>query len=77
MLNEGSILNQDVIVIIFHTEGTGPDFKSSADLCMAMSKLIPGAVCDISSLRKEAEKAEILIKEAQIESKDLKDSMYQ
>jgi uncharacterized protein len=77
LLNEGSILNQDVIVIIFHTEGTGPDFKSSADLCMAMSKLIPGAVCDISSLQKEAEKAEILIKEAQIESKDLKDSMYQ
>jgi uncharacterized protein len=77
LLNEGSILNQDVIVIIFHTEGTGPDFKSSADLCMAMSKLIPGATCDISSLEKEAEKAEILIKEAQIESKNLKDSMYQ
>lgn len=77
LLNEGSISNQDVIVIIFHTEGTGPDFKSSADLCMAMSKLIPGAVCDISSLEKEAEKAEILIKEAQIESKNLKDSMYQ
>lgn len=77
LLNEGSISNQDVIVIIFHSEGTGPDFKSSADLCMSMSKLIPGASCDILSLQKEAEKAEVLIKEAQIESKHLKDTMYQ
>jgi len=76
LLNEGSILNQDVIVIIFHTDGQGPDFKSSAKLCMAMSKLIPGATCDITSLEKEAEKAEIVIKEAQEESKHLKDSMY-
>ena len=76
LLNEGSILNQDVIVIIFHTDGQGPDFKSSAKLCMAMSKLIPGATCDIPSLQKEAEKAEIVIKEAQEESKHLKDSMY-
>lgn len=77
LLNEGRISNQDVIVIIFHTEGTGPDFKSSADLCMSISKLIPGASCDILSLQKEAEKAEILIKETQIESKHLKDTMYQ
>jgi uncharacterized protein len=76
LLNEGSISGQDVIVIIFHTDGQGPDFKSSAQLCMAMSKLIPGATCDISSLQKEAEKAEITIKEAQEESKHLKDSMY-
>ena len=76
LLNEGSILNQDVIVIIFHTDGQGPDFKSSAKLCMAMSKLIPGATCDVPSLEKEAEKAEIVIKEAQEESKHLKDSMY-
>ena len=76
LLNEGSISGQDVIVIIFNTDGEGPDFKSSAQLCMAMSKLIPGATCDIPSLQKEAEKAEITIKEAQAESKHLKDSMY-
>ena len=76
LLNEGSISNQDVIVIIFHTDGQGPDFKSSAKLCMAMSKLIPGATCDIPSLQKEAEKAEIVIKETQEESQHLKDSMY-
>ncbi len=76
LLNEGSMSGQDVIVIIFHTNGEGPDFKSSAELCMAMSKLIPGASCDIPSLQKEAEKAEMVIKEAQEESKHLKDSMY-
>ena len=76
LLNEGSITNQDVIVIIFNTLGDGPDFKSSADLCMSMSKLIPGASCDIPSLQKEAEKAEATIKETQEESTHLKDSMY-
>lgn len=76
LLNEGSISKQDVVVIIFHTDGNGPDFKSSAQLCMAMSKLIPGASCDIQSLQKEAEKAEIMIKETQEESKRLNDSMY-
>jgi len=76
LLNEGRMSNRDVIVIIFHTNGKGPDFKSSANLCMAISKLIPGASCDISSLQKEAEKAEVVIKEAQEESKNLKDSMY-
>ena len=76
LLNEGNITGQDVIVIIFHTNGKGPDFKSSADLCMAMSKLIPGATCDIPSLQKEAEKAEIIIKEAQEETNHLKDFMY-
>jgi uncharacterized protein len=76
LLNEGSMTGQDVIVIIFHTDGKGPDFKSSAQLCAAMSKLIPGASCDISSLQQEAEKAEAVIKEAQEESKHLSDSMY-
>ncbi|WP_428326720.1 proteasome assembly chaperone family protein [Nitrosopumilus sp.] len=76
LLNEASVSGQDVIVIIFHTNGQGPDFKSSAQLCMAMSKLIPGTSCDIPALQQEAEKAETVIKEAEEESKHLKDSMY-
>lgn len=76
LLNEGSLNDQDVIVILFHSAGTGPDFKSSAQLCIAMSKLIPGASCDISSLQKEAEKAEKNMKETEEEAKHLKDSMY-
>ncbi len=76
LLNEGCMTEQDVIVIIFHAGGKGPDFKSSAELCMAMSELIPGATCNIPSLQQEAEKAEVIIKEAEKESKHLKDSMY-
>ncbi|MDH3766419.1 MAG: PAC2 family protein, partial [Nitrosopumilus sp.] len=53
LLNKGSMTEQDVIVIIFHTDGKGPDFKSSAQLCVTMSKLIPGASCNISSLQQE------------------------
>jgi len=37
--------------------------------------LIPGASCDIPSLQQEAEKAEVIIKEAEKESKQ-SDSMY-
>ena len=76
LLNEASITGQEVIVIIFHTNGEGPDFKSSAQLCLAMSKLIPGTSCDIPALQQEAEKAETVIKEAEEESRHLKDSMY-
>lgn len=76
LLNEGGMKGQDVIVILFHSEGTGPDFRSSAQLCMAMSKLVPGTSCDIPALQKEAEKAELMIKEAEEETRNLKDSMY-
>ncbi len=76
LLNEGSMTDQDVIVIIFHTDGKGPDFKSSAQICVAMSQLIPGASCNIPSLQQEAEKAEGIMKEAEEESKHLRDSMY-
>jgi uncharacterized protein len=76
LLNEGSITGQDVIVILFHSDGTGPDFRSSAELCIGMSQLIPGTSCDISLLHKEAEKAELSIKETDEESRQLKDSIY-
>jgi len=76
LLNEGSMSGQDVIVIIFYTDGKGPDFKSSVQICDAMSKLIPGVSCDIPVLEKQAEKAEIIMKETEKESKQLKDSMY-
>jgi len=76
LLNEGSLDEQDVIVILFHSDGTGPDFRSSARLCEAMSKLIPGTSCDLQLLQKEAEKAETMIKETVEESKNLKDNMY-
>ena len=76
LLNKGSLIGQDVIVIIFQTDGKGPDFKSSVQICDAMSKLIPGVSCDIPVLEKQAEKAEIIMKETEKESKQLRDSMY-
>ena len=76
LLNEGSMTDQDVIVIIFHTDGKGPDFKSSAQICVAMSQLIPGTSCNIPSLQQEAKKAEGIMKDAEEESKHLRDSMY-
>ena len=76
LLNEGSTMGQDVIVVIFYTDGKGPDFKSSVQICDAMSKLIPGVSCDIPLLEKQAEKAEIIMKETEEESRHLKDSMY-
>ena len=76
LLNEGSITGQDVIVVISHTHGEGPDYNSSAELCNAMSQLIPGATCNIAALQKEAEKAEVTIKETDEGSRNLKDSIY-
>ncbi len=76
LLNEGSWTQQDVIVILVHTGGTSPDFRSSAKLCMAISQLIPGTSCDIPALQKEAEKIEQVIKEDVEEASHLKDSMY-
>jgi len=75
LLNEGSLNQQDVIVILFHSEGNGPDFRSSAKLCKAISQLIPGASCDITSLQAEAEKIEQAIKKDVEETKHT-DSMY-
>lgn len=76
LLNEGGLAGQDVIVILFHSSGIGPDFKSGAELCMAMSQLIPGAACDIPLLQEEAEKAEQSMRKIEEESRLLKDSMY-
>ena len=75
LLNEGSLNQQDVIVILFHSEGNGPDFRSSAKLCKAISQLIPGASCDITSLQAEAEKIEQAIKKDVEETKHT-DTMY-
>lgn len=76
LLNEGAMNNQDVVVILYNSSGMGPDFRSSAELCMAMAKLVPGASCDIPALQREAEIAEQGIKQAEEEARHLKDAMY-
>ena len=76
LLNQGMLNDQNVIVILFNSSQTGPDFKSSAQLCTTMSKLVPGVSCDIPALQKEAEKAEQSMKEAEQEAKNISDGMY-
>lgn len=76
LLNEGMLYNQNVAVILFNSQQVAPDFKSSVQLCLAMSKLIPGISCNIETLQKEAETAEHDIKETEEEAKSLKDLMY-
>ena len=76
LLNQGMINNQNVIVILFNSSEVGPDFKSSADLCNAFAKIIPGVSCDIPALQKEAEKVEEVMNEAKEEAKHLSEGMY-
>ena len=76
LLNEGMLYNQNVAVILFNSQQVAPDFKSSVQLCLAMSKLVPGISCNIETLQKEAETAEHDIKETEEEAKSLKDLMY-
>ncbi len=76
LLNEGMLSSQDVAVILFNAKDTGPDFKASVELCMAMAKLVPGVSCNIESLQKDAETAEKEIKETDQETRNLTDSMY-
>jgi len=76
LLNDGMLNGQDVIVVLVNVDEMGPDFKSSAHLCMAMSKLLPGVSCDLTMIQKQAEIAEKQIKETEKETRTLKESMY-
>lgn len=64
LLNEGSVSGQDVAVILFRSSAKGPDYRAGADLCNAMSRLVPGTACDLDRLRGEAQKAEGAIRDA-------------
>ncbi|HXG74637.1 MAG TPA: PAC2 family protein [Candidatus Nitrosotenuis sp.] len=76
LLNEGMLNNQDVVVVLVNVDDAGPDFKSSAHLCMAMSKLLPGVSCDLTMMQKQAEIAEKQIKQTEKETRALRESMY-
>lgn len=77
LLNDGMLSNQNVIVILVGVgANASPDFKSSVNLCMAMSKILPGASCDLSLIKKQAQVAEKEIMETEKETRALRDSMY-
>ncbi len=76
LLNQGMVDNQNVVVLLYNSDETKPNFKASTQLCLTMSKLVPGVSCDIPMLQKEAEMAEEYIKETEKETKGMVDTMY-
>lgn len=76
LLNEGSITKTNVIVLLYKGQETGPDFRAGAEICMAMSKIVPGAACDFRVLMSEAENIEQNLKQTEQEAGPLRDAIY-
>lgn len=76
LLNEGAISNTNVIVLLYKGQETGPDFRAGAEICLAMSKLVPGASCDLRTLMSEAESVEAQMKQAEEDAGPLRDAIY-
>jgi uncharacterized protein len=62
LLNEGALINFDVIVFLTEVLKDVPDFHAAALISEAVTKLIPGLSCDLASLIVEAQLAENIIK---------------
>jgi uncharacterized protein len=76
LLNEGVLSKTNVIVLVVKNQEPGPDFRSGAEICMALSKLVPGTSCDLPTLLHEAEIIEQSLKQTEEETAPLKESMY-
>ena len=76
LLNEGLLSDINVIVLLCKSRETGPDYRAGAEICMAMSKLVPGASCDLESLLKEAEAIEQHLKQTEQDAGPLRDAIY-
>lgn len=76
LLNEGMMSNTNVIVILYKGKETGPDFRAGAEICMTMSKLVPGASCDLKTLLSEAENIEKNLQQAEQDTGPLRDAIY-
>jgi uncharacterized protein len=76
LLNEGSISGINVIVLLCKARESGPDYRAGAEICMAMSKLVPGASCDLRSLLSEAEGIEQHLKQAEKDAEPIRDAIY-
>ena len=76
LLNEGMIANINVIVLLCKARDSGPDFKAGAEICMAMTKLVPGASCDLKQLLSEAEGIEQNLKQTEQDAGPLRDAIY-
>jgi uncharacterized protein len=76
LLNEGSISNINVIVLLCKARESGPDYRAGAEICMAMSKLVPGASCDLKLLLSEAESIEQHLKQTERDVEPIRDAIY-
>ena len=76
LLNEGLISNINVIVLLCKARDSGPDFRAGAEICMAMSKLVPGASCDLKLLLNEAEGIEEHLKQTEKDAGPIRDAIY-
>jgi uncharacterized protein len=76
LLNEGFISNVNVIVLLCKARESGPDYRAGAEICMAMSELVPGASCNLKSLLDEAEEIEKSLKQAEQDTGPIKDAIY-
>ena len=62
LLNEGSLMGLDVIVLLVNTSADGPDFHAAALLSQAVSKIVPGIYCNVETMVREGEEIEDNIK---------------
>ena len=76
LLNEGYISNVNVIVLLCKARESGPDYRAGAEICMAMSELVPGASCNLKSLLDEAEAIEQSLQQAEQDAGPLRDAIY-
>ena len=67
LLNEGSWRGFGVIVLLVKVLKEAPDFRAAAAIAEAVTRLAPGASCDIGALLNEAEVTEKTLKRLRIE----------
>jgi uncharacterized protein len=63
LLNEGSLVEHDVIVLLANIVTDAPDFRAAALISNALTKLVPGLSCDITALDREAQDIESKLKQ--------------
>jgi uncharacterized protein len=67
LLNEGTWRKLDVIVLLVKVLKDAPDFRAGAAIAEAITKLVPGATCDIGALLHEADVTEKTLRQLRSE----------
>lgn len=67
LLNEGALMNLDVIVFLVNVLRDVPDFRAAAIVSEAISRIVPSLSCDIEGLIVEAQIIEKRMKNVRVE----------